>query len=199
MVKSPSERADSPFRHIFISAGEIITTLCSQLCQAAALTTTEDIPYRIWKLGATDNDPVGIEYPASQLPITDAKIIDSSEKTLEEVGIESDETFVVEFKQSDGWIAETPKLVLQPAPLFNSSEAFFNKMSTNITEHKSDFFYNPSHSFYTIGSPFSKNPSVSLTLANNNKNFMKNLEPGTLGLGNMSVFCYGINCKVSDA
>lgn len=130
----------------------------------------------------TANDPAGIEYPASQLPITDAKIIDSSDKTLEEEGIESDETFIVEFKQSDGWIAEAPKVVLQPAPLFGSNGGFFDRMSSD--------FHSTQYNFYgtSVGTSFSKTASGPLTLVNNNKNFMKTLEPGTLGLGNMSVF-----------
>jgi len=191
MVTSQSE-FDTPFRHFTVSAGETITTLCSQLCQAAALTTAQDIPYRIWKLGITVDDPVGIEYPASQLPISDAKIIDSSDKTLEEEGIESDETFIVEFKQSDGWIAEAPKVVLQPVPLFSSNVGFFDRMSSDLsptTQYKSNFY--GTSNYNTMGTSFSKTPSVSLTLANNNKNFMKPLEPGTLGLGNMSVFVIG--------
>jgi ubiquitin carboxyl-terminal hydrolase 4/11/15 len=116
--------------------------------------------------------------------MSDAKILDESDKTLEAEGVELDDAFVVEFRQPDGWIAETARSPLAPAPLFNSNNDFFHRISTtfnpasSITDSKGNY-YNAS------GSSISK-PSVSLNLSTN-KTFMKTLEPGTLGLGNMSV------------
>jgi ubiquitin carboxyl-terminal hydrolase 4/11/15 len=114
--------------------------------------------------------------------MSDAKILDASDKTLEEAGIELDDAFVVEFKQSDGWIAEAPRSILQPAPVFNSDEGFFNRMSTTLSPVSSVTSYSGGY-FNGSGTSVSK-PSVALTLSNN-KSFMKTLEPGTLGLGNM--------------
>lgn len=182
LVKSSAEGANTPHLWVTISAGESITALCSKLLHVVAL-TAEDVPYRVWKIGTNDSD--GIEYLASQLSISDAKIIDASDKTLEEDGIESDDAFVVEFKQSDGWIVEAPKAILQPAPLFESADGFFNRMSSTFSPSSSSLPYK--NIFNTSEISSSKTPSVSLTLSNGNKNFMKALEPGTLGLGNMSV------------
>jgi len=148
--------------------------------------SAQDLPYRIWKIGIALDESQEIEYPASQLPMSDAKILDASDNTLEEECVESDDAFVVEFKQPDGWIAEAPRPLLQPAPIFNSDEGFFNKMTNTLpvssTSYKGGYFNAP-------GTSVSK-PSVALTLSN--KTYMKALEPGTLGLGNMSVisqFC----------
>jgi len=182
LVKSSAEGANTPHLWVTISAGESITVLCSKLLHVVAW-TSEDVPYRVWKIGTNDSD--GIEYLASQLSISDAKIIDASDKTLEEDGIDSDDAFVVEFKQSDGWIAEAPKAILQPAPLFNSADGFFNRMSYTFSPSSSSLPYN--NIFNTSEISSSKTASVSLTLSNNNKNFTKALEPGSLGLGNMSV------------
>jgi ubiquitin carboxyl-terminal hydrolase 4/11/15 len=187
LVRASSEGANTPHPWITISSGVTVTTLCSALSKCVAV-TAHDVPYRIWKIGVALNDSQEIEYLASQLPLSDAKILDASDKTLEEEGLELDDAFVVEFKQPDGWIAEAPRSLLQPAPVFNSDEGFFNKMTTTLpvssTAFKSSYFDAP-------GTSVSK-PSVALTLSN--KTFMKTLEPGTLGLGNMSVISQ--SCRV---
>jgi ubiquitin carboxyl-terminal hydrolase 4/11/15 len=183
LVRSSSEGANTPHPWITISAGVTVTALCSALSKCVAL-TAQDLPYRIWKIGIATNDSQEIEYPASRLPMSDAKILHSSDKTLEEEGIELDDAFVVEFKQPDGWIAEAPRSFLQPAPLFNSDEGFFNRMSTTSSPVSSATAYKGDY-FNTTGTSVSK-PSTALTLSNN-KTFMRTLEPGTLGLGNMSV------------
>jgi ubiquitin carboxyl-terminal hydrolase 4/11/15 len=141
--------------------------------------TAEDLPYRIWKIGIALNDSQEIEYPVSQLPMSDAKILDASDKTLVEEAVELDDAFVVEFKQLDGWIAEAPRSLLQPAPVFNSDEGFFNRMVATTLSPVSSAPYQGGH-FSAPGTSLSK-PSVTLS----NKSFMKTLEPGTLGLGNM--------------
>jgi ubiquitin carboxyl-terminal hydrolase 4/11/15 len=171
-----------------ISAGVTVTALCTALSKCVAL-TVQDLPYRIWRIGIALNDSQDIEYPVSQLPLSDAKILDAIDKTLEDEGVELDDAFVVEFKQSDGWIVELPRSLQQPLPLFNSDESFFNKMSTtgavsSVTTYKGGYFNAP-------GTSVSK-PSVALTLSN--KTFIKALEPGTLGLGNMSVIFQ--SCRV---
>lgn len=166
-----------PHPWITISAGQTVTALCSALSKCVA-TTAQDLPYRIWKMGIAISDSQEIEYPVSQLSMSDAKILEASDKTLEEEGVESDDAFIVEFKQSDGWVAENPRSFLQPAPVFNSDDGFFNKMSSTVsstTAHKTSYFN-------ASGSSLSK-PSLALTPSN----IMKSLEPGTLGLGNMSV------------
>lgn len=115
--------------------------------------------------------------PMSRFPMSDAKILDESGKTLEEEGVDMLDAFVVEFKQSDGWIAETPRS-LHPAPVFNSDDGFFNKMSSTLSPVSSVTAYRGG---YFNGSAHVAKPSVS------NKAFGKTLQPGTLGLGNMSV------------
>jgi len=176
-----------PHQWITISAGVTVTKLCSALSKCVAL-TAQDLPYRIWRIGIALNESQEIEYPASQLPMSDAKILDASDNNLEEECVESDDAFVVEFKQPDGWIAEAPRSFLQPAPVFNSDDGFFNRMTTTLpvssTSYKGGYFNTP-------GTSVSK-PSVALTLSN--KTFVKTLEPGTLGLGNMSVISQ--SCQV---
>lgn len=177
LVRSSSEGASAPHQWITISAGETVTALSSALSKCVAL-TTQHTPCRIWKLGIATDDSQDIEFPMPQLPMSDAKILDESGKTLEEEGVEMLDAFVVEFKQSDGWIAEAPRSLL-PAPVFNSDDGFFNRMSSTLSPVTSVTTYKGGY-FNGSGSHVAK-PSVSI------KAFAKTLEPGTLGLGNMSV------------
>jgi len=111
------------------------------------------------------------------------RLLEPKDVTIEESGVESGDAFVVEFmEQSQRWILdndagkanELPKGF--PLPLFNSSDGFFNRMSSaspavtrNITAQTA--------LKKAIGLP----RSTSLSSA------LKPIVPGTLGLGNMYV------------
>ncbi|KAF9530488.1 hypothetical protein CPB83DRAFT_851013 [Crepidotus variabilis] len=185
IIKAQSSSNDANHAWLTISAGETITTLCTKLA-ALVTSTTQDTPFRVWKIGSLLDDSAKLEFPAADLELSDTKIVDSSESTLEEEGIESDDSFAVEFKQADGWLAEAPSSTLQPAPIFSSNEGFFNRMSSTFSPASSVSTYKSSGLF---GSGSSKTPSVSLTLSGN-KSLSKTLEPGTLGLGNMGNTCF---------
>jgi ubiquitin carboxyl-terminal hydrolase 4/11/15 len=179
LVKAYVDHEATPHPYLTISAGETISTLCSQLAATASLFGQTSSPYRIWSLPSVDSTRT--EFLGSQLSLSNAKIIEESEKTLEEKELESDDAFVVEFKQSDGWIAEAPKAIPlaieAPPPLFHSNDGFFNKMSSTVP-YKSTL-YNASTS--------SGSRSASTAITFSNKGTPKATEPGTLGLGNMSV------------
>ncbi|KAJ3515187.1 hypothetical protein NLJ89_g1915 [Agrocybe chaxingu] len=193
LVKSSQDRANTPHVLITISAGETMGILCSKLSDAVSL-DKQNTPYRVWKVGIAIDESASVEFLSSQLPMADAKIVEESGKTLEEEGMESEDAFVVEFKQSDGWIAEAPKTIqLPPAtetprPLFGSSN-FFDRMSTTHSSSTSTALFKPSGLYSGFTSTSSKTPSTAVTLASNNKS-MKALEPGTLGLGNMGNTCF---------
>lgn len=182
VVKSMSGVPHTSHPFLTISAGETLSKLCAELAKLSSEDGEPCTPYRIWKAGEGFEDERGIEVAASKVPSCDAKIVEEGDKTLEEAGVESDDAFIVEFKQPEGWIVEVPKSVQKsaaiegPRPLFNSNEGFFNKMSTNFTPSTSVNLYGG------LGSS-SKLPSTSLALTN--KPIGKTLEPGTLGLGNM--------------
>jgi len=180
-----------PHPWVTISAGETIAELCTKLAAAVSPDKETRSPYRVWNLTTDVDDKSETEVLGSQLPAFGAKIIEESEKTLEEHGIESDDTFAVEFKQPDGWIADAPKAdqtkvfaLESPRPLFNSNDAFFNRMSPLSSQRPADTYVGMGL-YDRLTSSTSRSPSTAVTVGN--KSLMKTLEPGTLGLGNMSV------------
>lgn len=177
---------------VVLSAGDTISALCTKLAESVSANAQTHTPYRVWKLESAYDDWNNPEYPSSQLFAAGGKIVESSSKTLEEEGILSDDTFTVEFKQPEGWIVETPKPVetsvrLEPAPIFNSKDGFFNKMglSGSSIPPKTNGGFTSALTGPSSGSG-SKLSAFSLTTINRNT---KTLEPGTLGLGNMCVVC----------
>ncbi|KAF8906237.1 hypothetical protein CPB84DRAFT_1844494 [Gymnopilus junonius] len=188
LVKSSADQSSTPHEWLTISAGETISRLCTDLASKVA-PDTEIRPYRVWTPGMSFEDVAEVEICGSQLLTSDAKIVEESDKTLEEEGVELDDPFIVEFKQPDGWIVELPKPVqtittFEPRPLFNSSDGFFNKMSTNhVSATPSVSLYKPTGIYNSF-----KTTSTALALAN--KSITKTLESGTLGLGNMGNTCF---------
>ena len=184
--------SNTPHPSIEISAGENISDLCAKLSNAIAPGTETQSPYRIWRINLTSEDNDVINFLASQLSTSEASIIEESTKTLEEEGIESGDAFIVEFKQASGWVVDLPKATQKAAisessrPLFNSSENFFNKLSSSLSPvSTSTQAYKPT--FYDgLSSTASKGASTALTVVSN-KGLAKKLEAGTIGLGNMSV------------
>jgi ubiquitin carboxyl-terminal hydrolase 4/11/15 len=193
LVKAYVDRESTPHPYLTISAGETISTLCSQLAAAVSPDGQSSSPYRIWSLPSDDSTRT--EFLGSQLPLSDARIIEESEQTLEEKELESDDAFVVEFKQSDGWIAEVPKaapLAIEPPPVFHSTDGFFNKMSSTRSSTSSMVPYKSAlYNAFSITSSSSRSSSTAVTLPG--KGISKAMDPGTLGLGNMLVQ----RCRVS--
>ena len=190
------DHESTPHPWITISAGETISTLCSQLAAAASPDGQTSSPYRVWSLPSddstrTNDDSTRIELLASEFPPS-AKIIEESEKTLEEQELESEDAFVVEFKSDGwGWMLEAPKAVPlaieAPPPIFHSTDGFFNKMSSTRSSTSSTVPYKS-----TLYSSGSRSSSTAVTFSG--KSVFKAMEPGTLGLGNMSV---QYDCRVS--
>ncbi|KAF5383617.1 hypothetical protein D9615_003721 [Tricholomella constricta] len=175
-----------PYPSITISAGETIKALNAQLAATVA-----PIPhtqaFRIWKIDSVNDDWTSLDFPSSLLTTSEEKIQEDSDKTLEEEGIQSDDCFVVEFKDPSGWIVDAPQSVQPPpltvagrpgvpAPLFNSKDGFFNRMSKSI----------PSTSTTVTGVDHFSTSTLSWKASIKEKT----LEPGTLGLGNMGNTCF---------
>jgi ubiquitin carboxyl-terminal hydrolase 4/11/15 len=146
-------------------------------------------PYRIWRLENIDGDHTALEIHGQDLEtnLTDARVIEASSKTLDDENIHTDDCFAVEFKKANGWIVKEPtKAPITvsgrpgvPAPIFKSNEGFFNRMSTGTAKSSTTAVTsvtNTDHSYDSLLNPMAKW-----------KKKEKTLEPGTVGLGNMSV------------
>ena len=177
LVKTTSGGGDWPAT-ITISAGATLSILSEKLSAAVTPADQPTTPFRIWMVSDLSAvEGLGLEFPVDQLTAAGANVIDSSNRTLGEQAIQSDDAFIVEFKQAEGWLA--PTRIEQPIPIFNSGEGFFNKMNAQISPSTT---LQPS--LYGSFSTPSK-PSTAVTLQS--KPVLKTIEPGTLGLGNMYV------------
>ncbi|KAF5338375.1 hypothetical protein D9611_012466 [Ephemerocybe angulata] len=166
------------------SISDSVKTLCTRLAEAVKPEgTTLNTPYRVWKL-EFDDDWRTIEFPVDKVKNTEAECVEESEQSLEDYIVDSGEAFAVEFKGSGGWLLdletmkEAPPAIEGPLPLFKSQDGFFNRMgnssSTTATTKTSNDFYSG------FGSK----------ALSNGKAYTKQLEPGTLGLGNMGNTCF---------
>ncbi|KAF5336704.1 hypothetical protein D9758_015091 [Tetrapyrgos nigripes] len=154
---SPSDFDPStPPTSISLSTHDTLRNLSERLASAVSPSPPPLPPYRIWKV--TNDD-----FTLAHLDKGEKNLLEASDKTLEEAGIESLDSFAVEFKEDDRWLVD-----LAPAPIFKSNDGFFNRMSS------------------TVKSPFaSKSPSTAVTTP-----AAKKVNPGTLGLGNLGNTCF---------
>jgi len=164
-----------------------MSLLCTRLADAVKTPEQTTTPYRIWKVDPNDEGWDNTDFPAERVWHAKGKIIEESTKTLEENGLESEDGFAVEFKQTDGWILDSqgiqPQLPTVNLPIFNSSEGFFNKMGNTASSSKSRTTNNSS-SLITPPKTLLSNSSL-----NNSRN-LRTLVPGTLGLSNMGNTCF---------
>jgi ubiquitin carboxyl-terminal hydrolase 4/11 len=164
---------------IEVSAGETVKDLCTKVANAVKIGKTLDTPYRVWRPTTLPEEWSNIEFPASSLQESFAKVIDESDDKLSTLNIEVDDAFVVEFKQADGWLVDATDKKEPgseaPKPIFKSQDAFFNRLLSSAgskTSAKTESSF--SSGYGAVKSPFSMN-----------KSYSKSLEPGALGLGNM--------------
>ncbi|EKM81724.1 hypothetical protein AGABI1DRAFT_118809 [Agaricus bisporus var. burnettii JB137-S8] len=176
-----------PCKWISLSSGDTMALLCTTLADAVKTPDQTTTPYRIWRVDPNDDGWENYGFPADRVWPARGKVIEESVKTLEEDGLESEDGFVVEFKQTDGWILNDqgmqPQLPTVNLPIFNSSDGFFNKMGSTSSSSKSRSINNSSS---LTTPPKSSSSSTSLSNSRNSRS----LVPGTLGLSNMGNTCF---------
>lgn len=169
------------FSYVTVSSGDTIKTLCAKLVESVSPDPKAKTKYRVWRVDALHDDWTAMEFPSASLAASGGKLLEESDKTLEEQGVESDDAFVVEFEQSNGWIVDDPTVPPKPpitiagrpgvpAPIFKSNEGFFNRMGHNASSSITTSALKSSDDWKT---PTARKEKV--------------VEPGTLGLGNMCV------------
>jgi ubiquitin carboxyl-terminal hydrolase 4/11/15 len=182
-----------PPRYVCISSKDSLKALCKQL--ADAVSSSPRLPYRVWKVEGGDFD--GSEYPPSKLLPGGASILEENDTSLEDALVESEDSFVVEFKEGENWIVDVPRTIeplsstellpSAPPPLFSSGDDFFSRMGNASSSSTimmtsaamgNDLLANPSSS--TLLRPAATMDTFGSFNRRNNSQ-----EPGTLGLGNM--------------
>jgi ubiquitin carboxyl-terminal hydrolase 4/11/15 len=169
------------FSYLTLSSGDTIKALCAKLVEAVAPDPEAKKSYRVWKIDNLEDDWAALEMTSSKLQSSGGKLLEEFDKTLEEADVESNDAFVVEFKQPNGWVVADSKPLPKPpitiagrpgvpAPLFKSNEGFFNRMGNNASSSATSSFTKVSDDWKT---PMARKEKI--------------VEPGTLGLGNMCV------------
>ena len=178
-----------PPRYVCLSCKDSVKTLCKSL--ADVFTTKSHLPYRVWKVEGGVFD--GSEYPPSKLLPGGASALEENDTTLEDALIESEDSFVVEFKEGATWIIDIPQpsrsIILPsdiPPPLFSSGNDFFSRLANNSSS--SSMRTSTTDTVLPKQTPSSSTllrPSVSISGFGSSNNRMNSQVPGTLGLGNM--------------
>ncbi|KAF8659816.1 hypothetical protein AX16_001701 [Volvariella volvacea WC 439] len=193
----PQTVDDSSPKRLTISAGENVSNLCIKLAQVFSEHDYRGM-YRVWSIPSSDDQPTSHEITYETMIGIQGVYVQQSSKTIEEAGFQSGDTFVVEFEQADGWILppvvpipgqSAPSLgsSLAPAPLFNSSEGFFNQLQTNLSSPTAR-----KTAKVEIHRPFDSPSSITTgsSFSFGNRAATRVIEPGTLGLGNMGNTCF---------
>ncbi|KAG6811700.1 hypothetical protein H0H92_006207 [Tricholoma furcatifolium] len=179
------EISAAPFTSIVVSGGETIKTLHAVLANTVSPEREKDAIFRVWRVPVED-DWKSLDVSTNFLAEQQGKILEESpDRTVEDESIDSTDCFVVEFKDNSSWLSDSvppPPSTTSgaPAPLFNSKDNFFDRMSgrgststastsvTRLNDYTSSTMWKSSTSTYKE----------------------KVLEPGTLGLGNMGNTCF---------
>ncbi|KAF8637637.1 hypothetical protein AX17_002705 [Amanita inopinata Kibby_2008] len=172
---------------VVISSGESVATLHAKLADAVVPNSPNRPVFRIWSLTSVEGSFDLNQITAQSILDAKARLLESSTKTLEEADMESGDAFVVELMdEQQRWIMDrytvNPKSRDEtPAPIFRSSEGFFNRMLLGTS---SDMRLNKAEN------------SLKKAVAGTSRNltsFSSSLKmqiPGSLGLGNMGNTCF---------
>ncbi|KIL69318.1 hypothetical protein M378DRAFT_184496 [Amanita muscaria Koide BX008] len=178
---SQSPPATAPYPPVILSSGESVATLHGKLADVVLPNTQNRPIFRVWCLEQALDRSFDSPQVTSQFLSEKSRIFQPTNVTLEEAGIQTGDSFVVEFTDERGaWIMDTtgsskPK----DEPLFNSQEGFFNRMSSSTygTRHTSQ------QTMMKALGTIAPRPSTHSAA-------FRKIEPGTVGLVNMGNTCF---------
>ncbi|KAJ3775965.1 hypothetical protein FB446DRAFT_354015 [Lentinula raphanica] len=192
----PSQSQPSPPVNITLSANATVKDFHRECVSALHTGTASNLPQsRLWLLNDSSAD-----HPSRNLPLSKFNAIGlfdvtaKASKTLEEALMSNDDSFALEFQDisSRQWLVEdegtTGSELAEDEettglePLFNSNDAFFNRMP------------GPSSSLTSTAKPNGdarEDAGKKMTVIAKKEPMKENwIEPGTLGLGNMGNTCF---------
>lgn len=153
------------------------TTTVHDLLAAAAKQVSETDPsptsYRVWLLGSVPaGKKVYVEFPGPSISNYDAKVMEPSDRTVEDEGLK-EAHLVVEFKEGNSWIVKDDEDDNEPGMF--SRGGFFDKFSTQSSS----------------SSVMKPRPTSSSSFRMSSASTSKiSREPGTIGLGNLGNTCF---------
>lgn len=160
---------------VVVSSQDTLKILCRRLADAVYPNFPIQTEYRVWKVDPHGDDFDEPAFSSLKMPSSSPTLIDPTDReTVDSLGIQALDSFVVEFQENNHWLYDLPN-----KPLFDSNDSFFNKLGKPSAPSLSGLFFGPKAA-----------PSYSSLTNGRNLPPSKALVPGTLGLGNMCVF-YG--------
>jgi hypothetical protein len=175
-------------KDFYFTTSYVSTTSSLHRDLAARFNRTEE--HRIWQI-TLNNQPTGTNYPSGALSLSEARVIEPSDKLIGDV-ISASDAFIVEFKENGRWITSTTgknstnatsTIENQtPLPLFSQDTEFFGRMSgsPSTSRGRSTLTINGLTSPSGASSTSSLNKTTTLAARPR-----PSIKPGTLGLGNL--------------
>jgi ubiquitin carboxyl-terminal hydrolase 4/11/15 len=176
-------------QEFYFTTSYVSTTSALHRDLAARFNRIEE--HRIWQISLNNNEPTGTNYPSGALVPSEARIVEPSDKLIGDV-ISASDAFIVEFKESGRWIADTTDNNgtnetgaaedQAPLPLFSQGTDFFSRMSgsSNTSLGRTTLTINGLTSPSGASSTSTLNKSTAITTRPR-----ASIKPGTLGLGNL--------------
>ncbi|KAJ7574396.1 hypothetical protein C8J56DRAFT_979520 [Mycena floridula] len=181
LTKNKDSIAPPSRQSITLSCQDTIKTLRERLAAAVNPEPQFQNVFRVWSVEAPGDEFDQSNFPLSDLASCSPKLLEDSDKTLEDEQIGTGSTFVVEFQEEGQWIADEAA-ILQPGPLFKPGTGFFQQFKNTSTTSTSLTNYFSSPKTFSALTNGRSGPS--------NTSNLKTLHPGTLGLGNMGNTCF---------
>ncbi|PFH51822.1 hypothetical protein AMATHDRAFT_74701 [Amanita thiersii Skay4041] len=175
---------ETPYPPLVVSSGDTVATLHAKLADVVDPNAQSRPAFRVWSLQTPD-----INFDSALISLTiflgiKGRLLEPSNQTIEEAGIQSDDGFVVEvMDEQQRWLTGSADStqINNESPIFKSSEGFFNIMNSSpsmkVTVRRT-------------GVPIGTTLTTAKTPTTMLSNSVKTLIPGTLGLGNMGNTCF---------
>lgn len=176
-------------KEFYFTTSYVSTTSALHRDLAAKFHRTEE--HRIWQI-TLNNEPTGTNYPSGALTLSEARLIEPSDKLIGD-DISASDAFIVEFKDNGRWVTDTADTNdtnetgtvedRAPLPLFSQGSDFFSRMggSSSTSLGRSTLTING----LTSPSGLSSTSSLSKSTTIATRPRASIIKPGTLGLGNL--------------
>ncbi|EIW79313.1 cysteine proteinase [Coniophora puteana RWD-64-598 SS2] len=180
--------AGPPPCYVTLSTKDSLKRLCRELI--TAVSPQVNAPYRVWKVDPAELS--GSQIPVSKFSSYNPKLLEESDRSLEDSLIEPDDPFVVEFQENGAWLVDATQVTSSaadmPPPLFSSENDFFSRLGNRSS---SSFGAGTQSTLLSSTKTFTPAKPSASTSTGFTRSLNKPIQmPGTLGLGNMGNTCF---------
>ena len=181
---------------VSVSSMDKVVDVRKAFASAMSAQKTAAGKYRVWRIPSSASSEE-LLFTTDSLRTCGATLLEGDQNNVEDELVDSNEEFVVEFMRNDGWLVDAsdirssnevfpsgpppppPPPPTQPGPLFSSGTDFFSQMET---QQKTSATVGTTAAF-----PSKSGAVVAVNKSGPSPRPKVQQEPGTMGLGNMSV------------